>query len=248
MPDSRRTFASYKTQVLHALGNPSEDDLDISPGSIVNDALEHIATMHQWRWLTSNEASLDIVGGQKYIELPADFGTLTAIDHTAGWSHQMIPTTWANIVALRNSSGPSASTGYFYVIQTGNVEEGEEDAGLSLPTLELYPTPADDLTDAISIVYRRFLRRLSHDDDRPQWPAYMDRPLSLLARSMATTDYDDSPESAYSAEFSKLINDCMAKDGLSAGSFGVPHGAVHTRRRMTPFGYPDTGIPDPTAV
>lgn len=74
----------------------------------------------------------------------------------------------------------------------------------------------------------------------------MDRPCTLLARAFASTDYDDDPESAYTAEFRTLINDCMVKDGLSVQSFGVSNGAVHPRRRITPFGYPDRGIPEPS--
>jgi len=185
MPDSRRTFASYKAQVLHALGNPDEAEMDISPGAIVNDALEHIAAMHEWRWLTTNQATLDLVADQPYVELPADFGTLTAIEHDNAWSRQMVPTTWANLLALRKDPVTSWTSGYFYVIQTGNVEEGDEDAGLSLPTLELHPTPADDLADAISIVYRRVLRRLGPRDGPPTWigrspcsPARSPRPIT----------------------------------------------------------------------
>jgi hypothetical protein len=247
--DARRTFASYKREVLHALGNPDESTLDITAGAIVNDALEHIAAMHEWRWLTTGQASLSIVGGQSYVALPADFGTLTALEHDQSWSAFMTPVTWATLIRLRTDPVESWAAGYFYVISTGNVESGEEDAGLSLPTIELYPTPATDADDALMIVYRRFLRRLSHDDDRPQWPAYMDRPLSLLARAFASTDYDDDPASAYSREFSALMGDCITKDGLSARSFGqMGGGAVAGRVRATPFGYPNRGIPDPTSA
>lgn len=245
---ARRTFASYKRQVLHALGNPDEGELDISPGAIVNDALEHIAAMHPWRWLSTNEVALSLVGGQTYVELPADFGAMIAIAHSEGWSNQLMATTWDQLLYMRRSTIEGWSGGYWYTIAMGNVEQGEEDAGLSLPTLELYPTPSSDAADAIRLVYRRFLRRMQSDDDRPQWPAYMDRPLSLLARGFASTDYDDDPQSAYTVEFSRLVDDCMAQDGLSVGSFGIPHGAVHQRHPAVPFGYPINGIPDPTTL
>ncbi len=243
----RRTFASYKTQVLHSLGNPDEADLDITPGDIVNDAIEHIAAMHEWNWLSTGQQLLSITGGQDYIELPADYGTIIALEHSQGWTKQMIPTTWQDLLRLRQATITDWSGGYWYVISTGNVELGNEDAGLSLPTLNLYPTPPDDFVDAISIVYRRFLRRLVSDDDRPQWPAYMDRPLSLLARGFAATDYDDDPQSAYTTEFRTVINDCMTKDGLSRGSFGYPRGGLYPRTvPISPF-YP-TSIPDPTVI
>lgn len=244
---SRRTFASYKREVLHALGDPDEDELTISPGDIVNDALEHIAAIHEWNWLTTGHQTLSITGGQDYVELPADFGALVALEHDQGWTNHMSEVTWDTMLWLRTQPIEAWDAGFFYTINTGNVEQGEEDAGLTLPTLNLYPTPADDQADALQIVYRRFLRRLVADTDRPQWPAYMDRPLSLLARSFATTDYDDNPESAYTTEFRVLIADCMSKDGLSRRSFGVMGNALLPARRLTPFGYPNHGIPDPVA-
>src|SRR5687767_5540187 len=98
---ARRTFADYKMQVLHALGNPAEADLDITPATVVNDALEHIAAMHQWQWLKTGEQLLSITADQDYVELPADFGSLTAVEHTGGVGRTMIPTTWAHMLELR---------------------------------------------------------------------------------------------------------------------------------------------------
>jgi hypothetical protein len=242
---ARRTFADYKSNVRHALGNPPEDEMNISPGTIVNDAIEHIAAMHPWEWLQTGETVLDITGGQDYVELPADFGTLIALEHSEGWARRMIPTTWTELLRMRTDTIEDWSWSYWYVINIGNVEEGEEDAGLSLPTLNLYPTPSADATDAIRLVYRRFLRRLVADTDRPQWPAYMDRPLSLLARSMASVDYDDDPDSAYTVEFTSLIQDAISRDGLSGGSFGVMQGGLYPRTvPVSPY-YPER-IPNPT--
>lgn len=244
MSDARRTFADYKTQVLHALGNPDEADLDITAASIVNDALEHIAAMHEWNWLTTGQVSLDITADQDYVELPADFGALVALEHSEGWARSMIPTTWQDLLRMRQDVIHDWTWSYWYVINTGNVEVGQEDAGLTLATLNLYPTPADDFPGALSMVYRRFLRRLKDDTDRPQWPAYMDRPLSLLARAFASTDYDDDPESAYTQEFRRVIGDCISKDGLMRKSFGqMRSGLFGMPQVISPF-YPRS-IPDP---
>jgi hypothetical protein len=178
------------------------------------------------------------------VELPADFGTLTAIEHAQGWTRQMIPTTWQQLLRLRQGQIDDWGGAYWYVINTGNVETGNEEAGLSVPTLNLFPTPDADFTDAIAIVYRRFLRRLVNDDDRPQWPAYIDRALSLLARAFAATDYDDDPQSAYNTEFRAVIADCITKDGLSRQSFGIMRGGLYPLTiPVSPF-YPSS-IPDP---
>lgn len=242
---ARRTFADYKKQVLHALGNPAEAGLDISPATVVNDALEHIAALHHWRWLQTGHVKLSITANQDYVELPADFGSLSAIKHSSGFTRVMIPTSWDHILELRQSDVRDWDRSYWYVINLGNVELGQEDAGLTLPTLNLYPTPSTNEPDAIAMVYRRYLRRLVADTDRPQWPAYVDRLLSLLARSFATTDYDDNPESAYTAEVRTLLPDLIAHDGLAAGSFGLARGGLYPRTTpISPF-YPSAGVPGP---
>jgi len=247
---SRRTFQQYKLDVLHALGLEEGDatgNLDV--GAIVNDALEHLAAMHSWTWLSSNQKSLDIVGGVDHILLPEDFGTLTALEHTEGFTRLMIPTTWVDLLRLRQQSIQEWSRSYWYVIQIGNVAVGDEDAGLDLPTIELYPTPADDFTDAISIVYRRFLRRMVDDADRPQWPSYMDRPCSLLARAFALGDFDAEqlPRTAEGEQFQLMLPDVKTKDGLARRSYGVMDGGLYPRTvPISPF-YPRQ-IPNPTQV
>lgn len=241
---ARRTFADYKAEVRHALGSPADADMDILSGTIVNDALQHLATLHPWRWLITGPQTLSVVAGQNYVELPADFGQLESLSHD-GWDQRMTPTTWGHMLALRGDPIAAWTGGYWYTISTGNVEAGDEDAGLTLPTLELYPTPATSAADALAIVYRRLVRPLENADDRPQIPIYLDRPLSLLARGFARVDYEDEPESAYTQSFRALISDAMTMDGLSVGSFGIGRSGVKHCHNYSPF-YP-SHIPDPTS-
>lgn len=244
---SRRTFAQYKLDALFALGMESGDDTgNIDVGAVVNDALEHIVAMHEWNWLSTGEQSLDVVADQDYIELPADFGTLLALQHKEGWARSMIPTTWEQMLRMRATTIQNWSWSFWYVIQTGNVAVGDEDAGLDLPTLALYPTPADDETGAISLVYRRFIRRLTDDTDRPQWPAYMDRALSVLARAFILGDFDaeNMPQTTEGQQFAGILPDLKVKDGLSRRSFGLQLGGLIPRQTpVSPF-YPQN-IPDP---
>ncbi len=240
---ARRTFAQYKAEVLHALGNPATALLDVSPGDIVNDALEHLATLHEWQWCSTNQQELGIVAQQKYVTLPEDFGAVIAVEHDQGWASHFTPVSWEILLWMRQHPITEWTGGYFYTVNTGNVTV--DSAGLSAPTMELFPTPSETDPDAVQLVYRRFLRPLVADTDVPMIPRYMDRPLSLLARSMASTDYDDDPQSAYTAEFRTLIADAMYKDGMSLGSVGVPTGALNPRRRPVPWGYPINGIPNP---
>lgn len=241
---ARRTFARYKAEVVHALGNPDTTSLPIAAADIVNDAVEHISAMHTWSWLSTGQISLNITGGQSYVLLPTDFDTPIALEHTNGFARQMIPTTWQDLLQRRQQAIQDWAWSYWYVINTGNVTAGSEDAGLAASRLELYPTPQDTLANAIQIVYRRKLRRMVADNDVPEWPSYMDRLCSLLARAFATTDYDDNPEAAYTAEFSALLTTCIETDGLAQGSLGTPRGGLWPRTvPVSPF-YPQN-IPNP---
>lgn len=243
-PDARRTLAEYRKDVLHSIGNPESSELDIDVDQIINDALEQLVAMHEWRWLTVGQATLDITADQDYVELPSDFGTLKWIEHDEGFTRVMIPVPWRELIRLRQDSVQNYSRSFWYTINTGNVELGDEDAGLSLSTIELYPTPASDALDGLNIVYNRNIRRLKDATDRPQWPANMDRLLSLLARAMASTDFDDEVSSAYMAEFNLLFESQKVKDGLSVASFGLQRGGLWPRTTpISPF-YPKQ-IPDP---
>lgn len=242
---ARRTFLDYQNEVRHALGNVAAAGLDVTPANIVNDALEHIAAMHEWHFCATNEVQLGTVQDQPFITLPADFGTLLAIEQTQGWYSFMTPVSWDILLWMRRYPLIYWTGGYYYTIVTGN--SSVPSAGLDVPTMELFPTPSVTVADAVRIVYRRYLRRLENDTDIPQIPAYMDRPLSLLARSFASVDYDDDPESAYTQQFRTLIADAMYRDGMTVGSVGVPMGALSDRRTVVPWGYPYTGIPNATA-
>jgi len=242
----RRTFLDYQNEVLNALGNPDPASLSIAPSTIVNDAIEYIVSMNEWNWISTGQQSLDIIADQDHVTLPADFGTLQAIEFQQSWAEIMTPVNWETLLWLRQNPLEAWTSGYFYTIATGNVEVGQEDAGLTLATIAIYPTPAADDLDAIQVVYRRFIRRLVNNSDRPQWPPYMDRLGSLLARSYAMTDYDDNASNAYQQQFQVEVADALNKDGAAVKSFGIPAGAVSSLRRLTPFGYPDNGIPDPT--
>ena len=243
---ARRTFIDYQNEVRHALGNAAATGLAVTPATIVNDALEHIASLHEWHFCSTAETVLGTTQDVDRIMLPQDFGTEVALEQTEGWYSFMTQVSWDVLLYMRRYPLVYWTGGYYYVIVTGNSLVPE--AGLSTPTLELFPTPSETVADAIRLVYRRNLRRMEADTDIPQIPSYLDRPLSLLARSFASVDYDDDPESAYTAQFRTMISDAMYRDGMQLGSVGTPTGALTPKRGVVPWGYPYQGIPNPTGM
>lgn len=234
---ARRTFQDYQDQVLHALGNPDPADMTIPPGDIVNDALEHLASLHPWRWLQTSQTELDLVEDQPWVQLPIDYGTFVAAEFRSSIMQRLVPVTAARLLQLRAGAPVPPLGGYYYLIHTGAIDPDNPEDGLLAPRMELFPTPSSNEAGAIMLVYHRLLRRMEDPDDVPQWPVYMDRLLSLLARGFASTDYDDDPTSAYTVEFSQMLPDVMAKDGLAIGSFGQMKRTVDRGRRIN-WAYP----------
>lgn len=255
---ARRNFAAYKASVVHALGgNPASG---VDKGEIVNDALQNLASLHRWNWRRGGPISLSITGGQDYVELPADFGEDYAITYPGSFAQQMIRTTVAEIMRYR-ASPITATFGftYFYAVNTGQTDEdytirqggtvdpSDPTLGLSLPVLEIYPTPEADAADAISAVYIRDMPRLEAEEDIPAIPTWMDYAFDLLCRSFAMTLEDDNPQNSAQVMFDALIPKLISRDGSSQRRLGVMLNGLWPRTTGIDPLFPDT-IGDPVSM
>lgn len=240
---ARRTFAEYKAEVEHVLGNaPSEG---ITTAGIVADALNTLCAMRAWKWRRGGPVTADLTADQEYVELPLDFGELVTIEYPGTVLRGMIPTTMATIERLRASTVSPSLFGFYFAINIGNIDENLPEDGLSVPTLELYPTPNSDVTDALRITYLRDVPEMEDDDDMPQIPIYMDRALALLGRAIACELEDDDDASASRRAFDRELAQCIRRDGGAQSKYGVMSGGLYPRAEgVDPF-YPSS-IGDPT--
>jgi len=255
---ARRTFTEYQASVVHALGGQPATGVD--KGEIVNDALAHLSALHPWRWRRGGPVSMSLVQDQDYAELPADFAEEISLTYPQSFAFQMIRTTVEQIQAMR--AWPiTASFGYsyYYAVNAGQTDEefkarqgGTVDPldptlGLSIPVVELYPTPSADSTDGITLLYLRDTPRLETAGDIPAIPVWMDYAFDLLCRSFAITLEDDNANNAAAIAFERLIPQLKQRDGSGQSRLGVMRGGLYPRAAgISPF-YPSS-IGDPSSV
>jgi len=253
---ARRTFSDYKATVVHALG--AAPAIGTSADEIVNDALVHLAAMHPWRWRRGGPFFLDLIKDKNFVVLPSDFGEEVSITRIGSFTVQMLRTTIEQIERLRQSIiTNSAIFGIYYAVNTGQtdaefkVRNGQVPSGptlgLSVPVLEIYPTPSSDSLAGMSLIYLRDVPKLVLDLDVPAIPIWMDHAFALLCRSFAHTVEDDNPNSGASQKFDALLPSLKQRDGLGQGRLGVMSGGLHQSSGHTGDFLPSFVLP-PTSV
>lgn len=254
---ARRTFSNYKAAIVHALGsNPATGE---TAGELANDALQQLCHMHPWNWNRGGPVSLDLTTGQDYIELPQDFGVVESVTYPGTIARQMIPTTISDIQRMRSYLVMPPSFMFYYAVNSGQTEEdfitrtggtpnpADPTQGLSINVLEIYPTPTNTVTDAISLVYRRSIDRMELDADIPAIPPWMDYALDLLCRSLAVTLEDDNPQNAAQVMFDKILPDLKKRDAGVQRRIGPMKGGLYPRTIPIDPMYPSS-IGNPTAA
>lgn len=252
---ARRTFADYKLSIQHALGNaPATGE---STTELVNDALQHLCSMYPWTWLRGGPVSLTLTADQNYVELPQDFAEIESLNYPGTVARQMLKSTVEEIERLRSYTTLPPGFVFTYAVNSGQTEEdfivrqggtvdpSDPTLGLSVNVLEIYPTPTDTVVDALSLVYRRQVDRLTEDADIPPIPVWMDYAFDLLCRSFAMTLEDDNPANSAQQMFDKIIPTLIRRDADTQRRPGVMKGGLWPRSvSVDPF-YP-THIGDPS--
>lgn len=242
---ARRTFAEYKASVVHALG--AEPSTGVTSEEVVNDALEQLCMMLPWKWRRGGPVTLDIVADQPYVELPQDFGEEENLTYPGSVAKSMVRITMAEIEGLRaNTSQPTGFT-YYYAINSGSLDESNREEGLTVNTIELFPTPSSSVTDAFTLTYFRNVDRLEEDTDVPQIPPWMDLALDYLCRSIAKTLEDEDPNSAAQQAFDKIVPQLLRRDAMTQRRYGIMRGGLYPANVPIDPMYPSS-IGDPTTA
>lgn len=242
---SRRDFAGYKALVVHALG--AEPASGITSGQLVNDALNHITTMREWNWRRGGPVVLSLTADQEYVELPADFGGEEVVTYPGSVSRMMIRASLAELEQLRAHQNSAPNFTYYYAINYGNIDANAPELGLSVATIELFPTPRESVTDAIRLVYRREVLELEDDADVPQIPVWMDSALMFLVRAFAYTIEDENPNNAGQVQFDRMLPDLLRRDSAVQRRIGVMRGGLLPNAIPVSPLYPNH-INDPTSA
>lgn len=239
---ARRTLAEYKDAVTHLLGN--EPSTGVTSLQIVNDAVKDLCACHGWRWRNGGPYTLSLVADQAYVELPADFGEMNSIFYPGTLIRAMVPTTMAHVERLRAQAVISPQYQYWYAVNVGQIDDSAPEEGLSIPVLELYPTPSESVADALSITYFRDVPELADDADVPMIPSWLDACLFHLVRHKAAVIEDADAGGPDRTEFERLLQQAKLRDGRTTGRLGVMKGGIRPDLDIDPL-YPSS-ISDPS--
>ena len=95
--------------IEHTLASDSVPE--VGAMRILNDAGQFLVNMHNWRWLESQQATLDLAKDTDYVWLPDNFRELVAIQTEDGLNAGVMMTTQEQLLRLRSMS---AANSYVY--------------------------------------------------------------------------------------------------------------------------------------
>lgn len=135
--------------LFHTLGGPLHASLPVV--EVINDAGEWLVACQPWKWLQRGSTTMNFVADQAYLDLPTDLQTIMAVELTSSLISMMHLTSFDELLRLRTSS-ISPTLGYWGAVTYPSQTSPAAPPGG--PRLELYPTPAENETGAVTIFYR----------------------------------------------------------------------------------------------
>lgn len=193
----------YK-HIEHGLsGKPSE----LYPlQEILNDAGEWLLSAHQWEWSVPGPALLGVTQDQEYVELPADFRELIAIQPTENLTSSICPTTRTRLLEMRTNPVTVTSSFYQYVVGYRQI------SGDTRPVLELWPTPSATEADVLTVWYRKTWARVTTDSQAIDFPTWMEGLFKRVCRlfAQAAEEEDSSAPAGRRNDLDDLLDRLMA--------------------------------------
>lgn len=239
----RRTLLDLVGVVEHQLG--SAPATGFTSTQLVNDAMRELCSVHAWKWRNGGPYTLSLVADQSYVELPADFGELNSLTYPGTLLKAMTPTSMAQLQRMRATTVLSPRYQYFYAINTGRIDDDFPEDGLTIQVIELYPTPTESVTDALTITYLRDVPELTDNGDIPMVPEWLEHCLVLLCRAKASVIEDDDPNCPSLQEYNRVLKSMIARDSRSQTRYGIMRGGLYADADgLDPF-YPSS-IGDPS--
>ncbi len=236
--------------VIQAVTNAVAAPSGIGDALILNSAGEHLFNMHPWNFREGASTTLKFVPEQNYVELPIDFGGVTA--YAMASTQQAFEFTTPQILAELIDSSVSA-TGYRW--WGAIVQPAAPTAKQALPNkqIDIYPTPASVAT--LRLWYRRgWVTMVS--GDIAQIPTFVEPLYVELVKAFALCHWANqggSPnfgvyENLAAVENSPLFHACALRDGMDQPDYGfLEGGAIAQGNQMSSWRSRTSGaVADPS--
>lgn len=176
------TVADYLARMKQAIGN-ADPSTGFTLLQVLNESVRALFDYTDWEWRKRPPAFCSLVANQQYVDLPSDFGSNGILQTVHSiWS----PTTYVNKVSLADIAryrGQPVQNHLNYFLALATPSQVSSTVRLTVPRLEIWPTPAADIPNAFRITYKAGAIELSSNTDVPNIPAGYEQMLTHLARA-----------------------------------------------------------------
>lgn len=179
---ARTTKAEYLALMKHAI-HAESPATGVMLETVLNQAGQRLFDMKPWPWLISDPVELYFTEGSNEIDLPADFGGMTACA-VKNNTFQRVEFVDHNLINRLRNNQTVASNLIFYVC--AQPWSKQVTPGVSpTPKLLLDRVATVDGSPTFMLVYKRDFVPLVDDASVPDMPQSMDWALTCLCRAMA---------------------------------------------------------------
>ena len=174
-----RDFQALIEIARHAAGGTLDPRLDAD--AIVNDAGEHVVSMHEWTFLKRPAVPVDLVAGQPFINLPADASHVDSI-----WpsSALLATVTMSSLDRINEVRSLDYIELLHYYVAPEWPSQNDESSAPGIMRLAVAPTPSESNVGAFHIAYTAGWRHLTQKNARHCLPADMEPLLIQVIREM----------------------------------------------------------------
>lgn len=235
MADQSYTNLALQQAAAHAVGL-DVTNFDLTTGltaqNVVNDSIHHLWTYRRWRWRQSSEA-LSLTQSQNYIALASDYGRTLSLEGYPQTYYRVMPASLPQINLMRQRTYISGFDLWWAVSWTAQASV----TASQIAKLEIFPTPAASVSNALSHIYEKRIPKVSGNTDLVDMPVEYYPALEQLVRCFAkrkTWGVDDRSEGDYGF-FKQLLDPLIQEDAMSQPYTMPVPGTVQylTRRHPT---------------
>ncbi len=237
------TLAQLRAETAHAI--PGGLSTVMSPGTtaaaaanqLINEAGAYLFS-HEWTFRLGIITDVAIVAAQGYVDLPADYGGLQAIEYN-DLATGFVLTSHQELLQLRAKS--ASPTGFAYWAAVVQPTQTNQTTAMGAQRLLLYPDPLASDADGLKIIYRRDWAQLTDDTHIANVPRYAVPLLRQYVRAFAEGFDDeaadeDIPVRAVNVNNLLAVIDngpifaaCKRRDGANQRVYGeLENGLVET--------------------
>ena len=238
------TYTQLENHAQYMIEGTTTLPNDITLAQVINYAGHLFFSSHQWNFRERDPITVDLVKDQQYVNLPLDFGELTGIEMTEALNYGVTVVTPQQLVTRRATS--ITVTQQYYWVAIFQPGQPGRTSDFPPPRLEIWPTPAADNINAITLIYRAKWRDFADTGagtsvDTANVPDYAEMALIEVVRAV-TAGWGErqlQPQGGVTGTMKLVLEGaiwaaCVTTDGMQQMTYGpLSGGAIQGRYPLT---------------